>query len=199
MKHKTFHSKKENKFWQIVRKIKDPIFSPFFWPLKKLKITPNQISYTGVAFAIIAFLGYENDLILAIFIFLNFMADGLDGAYARHIKKDSQKGALLDIQCDIIGLAFILMAISYNGLVPELWALIYFGLYALLIHFSIFLNKIKKPFRLVFRTRAWISILAFFSLIFAVDLVSPLVIISCPYYGYYIVKGFGTIKEHYKK
>jgi len=199
MKYKTYYSKKEDFFWNNLRKVKDPMFLPIIYPLSKLNIDPKYISYAGVIFSVLALFFYYDNFLLVFFGVLMFLSDGIDGAYARYTKKDSTKGAYLDIYCDLITFVIFSTALILKNLIPVDWGLIHIFEYLSLMIFSLILNKIKKPYKFIFRTKHWIYLFAAIKLGWTIDMATPLIIITCIYYAPYIIKGSSVIKDYYLK
>lgn len=104
-----------------------PIAAPWVKLLTKLKLTPNQVSWIGLAIglgaALLVATGY---FIAAIGLWwLSRFLDGLDGIYARASNQTSDFGAFLDIQLDM--LAYSAMIAAFYWQFPELawqWLLI---------------------------------------------------------------------------
>ncbi|HUY00488.1 MAG TPA: CDP-alcohol phosphatidyltransferase family protein [Candidatus Deferrimicrobium sp.] len=85
-----------------IRRLFRPLVQWIAKQLKKIKMTPNQVSLLGIFFALggciffIFFLNYWGSLLFAMFIFIAGILDGVDGALARLTKRASKRGGLLD-------------------------------------------------------------------------------------------------------
>lgn len=197
MSLKTFQSSDEDFFWKFLRKIKDPLFLPIIWSLKKLKIHPNVITVTGLISGLMALIFYSDPLILTIFAALALFIDGLDGAYARAVKKETQGGGYLDIISDQAVMVFILTACILNGVLPIWWTIFFMIEHILITGISIVLNSVGKPFKFVIRTKFWVMVFAVLSLYIKLDIATPLIILSCIYYAPYVLIGSNKIKQYY--
>ncbi|PCJ39860.1 MAG: hypothetical protein COA81_09630 [Alphaproteobacteria bacterium] len=95
-----------------------------------LKITPNMVSLTGIAFGIAAAVSYYNytDYRFALLGFLLMgichVLDGADGALARYTNNQSEFGKVIDGICDYIIYIAVYVALTL-ALVPlygpEIW------------------------------------------------------------------------------
>ncbi|MGL5429860.1 MAG: CDP-alcohol phosphatidyltransferase family protein [Vibrio sp.] len=83
--------------------------------LQKFGLNPNQITWCGFVFGMVAALLIAiNQMYLAIiFILLNRLADGLDGAMARQ-SNPTDCGAFLDITLDFLFYSAIPVAFAFN-------------------------------------------------------------------------------------
>lgn len=120
---------KEEKFpkiYTILAEKKTQLFKPFLKLLTKLRITPNIVSFFGVALAVVYFIFIKTKPLLALaLIIIARIMDWFDGALARYQEVKSKKGKLIDMICDeTVHLMFIL-GIAYIGLVDIYLALIF--------------------------------------------------------------------------
>lgn len=82
----------------------------------KLKTHPNIISIVSLLFVLnAAYLFFHNKLIIgALFFYMHYILDGVDGQWARLIHKTSKLGARLDIYIHIIGNLFMYLGLFYT-------------------------------------------------------------------------------------
>jgi len=122
---------KREKFKKIEEKIGE-IFS-------KLKLSPNQLTFNSIIFAIFSFLFLinKNLLLTLIFFLIAVFLDFIDGAVARFLKMETKKGAYLDTICDryvegIILLGFLFLPLRESLFLPaKIWIfLTLFGSFA---------------------------------------------------------------------
>ncbi len=100
------------------------IFRPIAFPIvmfgKKMKITPNAITMVSGIFQFISAYLFliQNDpitLVLAgLFLFIKQIGDCVDGSLARNNDQSSEKGALLDLSIDTLGMFLMTLAIAIN-------------------------------------------------------------------------------------
>jgi len=124
-------AEKREKFKKIETKIGE-IFS-------KLKLSPNQLTFNSIIFAIFSlfFLINKNLICALIFFTLTAFFDFIDGAMARFLKMETKKGAYLDTICDryvegIILLGFLFLPLKEFLFLPaKVWIfLAFFGSFA---------------------------------------------------------------------
>tara|TARA_B100000214_G_C23893090_1_gene592756 strand:- start:206 stop:802 length:597 start_codon:yes stop_codon:yes gene_type:complete len=104
--------------------------------LLKVGLTPNSLTWIGLAFCIFAAISifYSNMLWALVFIYLNRLCDGLDGHMARQTQI-TKYGGFIDIFFDFIFYALIPLSFGFQreeNLIP-----------AIILLFSIFLNGIS--------------------------------------------------------
>ena len=86
--------------------------------IQKTQITPNQVSLIGKFFGLIAMILIINSffILALIFILINRVFDGVDGALARLTNKTTPYGAFFDIVCDYVIYAGVVLAFALNNL-----------------------------------------------------------------------------------
>ncbi|MCA0371156.1 MAG: CDP-alcohol phosphatidyltransferase family protein [Proteobacteria bacterium] len=94
-----------------VRPLIDPALNRLGASLAQKGVTPNAMTLTGFGFGLCAIVMVSQDALLwaAVFLALNRICDGLDGAVARHAGL-SDFGGFLDIVCDFIVYAGVVFA-----------------------------------------------------------------------------------------
>lgn len=94
----------------------DHLFRPFAWLLLACRVTPNQVSLTGIVLNLVtAWLIVDGQLLLAGLMYL--LAGGLDlldGILARLAKMATRFGAFLDSTADRISEGIVFAAIAYH-------------------------------------------------------------------------------------
>lgn len=122
---------KREKFKKIENKVGE-IFS-------ELRLSPNQLTFNSIIFAIFSFLFLVNKNLIWALIFFTLTAffDFIDGAVARFLKMETKKGAYLDTICDryvegIILLGFLFLPLKEFLFLPaKAWIfLAFFGSFA---------------------------------------------------------------------
>jgi len=128
------------------------IFSFLIYPLKKLNITPNQITFGSFLLSFLVFyfvLKYEFLIALILLVFTSLF-DALDGFLARDIKRETKWGAYLDTITDryvefIILFSFFFVDIPKVVFSAEVWiALCIFGSLMTTYSKSAFSEKTNK-------------------------------------------------------
>ena len=89
---------------QELRLLKERLLRPLVGRIARLGLTPNQLTLISFALGILA--GHfclEGRLNAALVLWwLNRVVDGVDGAVARHLHRQTDFGGYLDIICDFI-------------------------------------------------------------------------------------------------
>jgi phosphatidylglycerophosphate synthase len=109
------------------RKLRSKISNPFIKLLAKTGVTPNMLSYSGV----ILMVGYIIMIVsdpwtaFALLLFALFIDGFLDGALARYLGTDSDKGKFVDQVCDITVFVIFILGVARLGLVNILMAILF--------------------------------------------------------------------------
>jgi hypothetical protein len=89
---------------QELRLLKERLLQPLVGRIARLGLTPNQLTLISFVLGILA--GHfclEGRLNAALVLWwLNRVVDGVDGAVARHLRRQTDFGGYLDIICDFI-------------------------------------------------------------------------------------------------
>ena len=107
------------KYWlEGFRILRDKYLKALIVGLDKLRVSPKMLTFLGLVFIGLFFYFLPTHLSWAgWFLFLHMVMDGFDGPLARYQKKDSAKGAFLDLAADNIGgIVFILALIRVEAL-----------------------------------------------------------------------------------
>lgn len=122
-------------------------------PLVKLGISANQMTLIGfgIGLAALPALAYAQYELALLFILLNRLSDGLDGAMARQTQR-TDAGGYLDSVCDFIfymavPLGFILAAPNENSIAAGFLMLSFMGTGATFLAFAVLASKhgIENP------------------------------------------------------
>lgn len=158
-------AKKQSKFKDFRCKLLLPV-SKF---LMKAGITADMVSYFGLIILIgFIYFAESNPIYASLFLLAHVCIDAFDGPLARLRKEEGDHGAFTDILCDHTGLIVVICTLIYFDLINAVLAGVYIYIYTVLIIFIIVRNKIKKPVKLVIRTKWYLYIVygvwAFFGL-----------------------------------
>jgi len=145
----------EMKFMLAFKKIKIKVIKPILKLCKKLKITPNQVTFVGLLFGIFAGIAllFNEQLLSIIFLAIHLLLDGIDGALAIFDKKMSFQGGVFDNIADLISLFFFTLGVLSLKLINPLLALWFIFTYISNIVFSIIRNHFNKPYKFILRSR----------------------------------------------
>ncbi len=107
----------------LIKHVLDPIWEKASTPLVKARMTPNQVTLTGLGLIIIGallYLWHRSDIVFGLWLTISFAFDALDGAVARKRDMRSKAGGYLDAMVDRYQELIVLAAIAH---VHDLWAL----------------------------------------------------------------------------
>ena len=119
--------------WQRIRQY---ALAPIAAMLSRLRISPNTLSYTSVAFAIgFFFLVPLNFAIAFWLLFASIICDALDGVEARLTRTNTPRGSFTDMFCDQAVVAFSVAGMVWRGSVNPVLAIMFVYLYTALVIF----------------------------------------------------------------
>lgn len=129
----------EEKMYLALRGRREKIVRPLVAWLAKKRITPDSLSYTGLAM-LVPFVYFFSFHPWIAFVFLLFtkLFDSLDGSLARYLKRDSRRGAFLDVSCDYVAFFTTFLVFFYFKLFNPFWGALYILNYAVLEGFVIY-------------------------------------------------------------
>lgn len=132
----------DNPFRKILPHFVGPLLSTY----KILRLSPNGVTILGCLFGLLsAYFVSQGLLFDALLIWWSSrLLDGTDGIYARQINQSSNRGAFLDINCDM--LAYSAMIIGFHIYAPVLalqWSVILL-LYVLCISGALSLGSMQE-------------------------------------------------------
>lgn len=200
--NKSIYSKFEMGFMTKFNQIKSRIFHPLIVLLDHLHITANFISVFSALVAVsslIYAIYFDKPYVFLIGIWIHMLVDGIDGSLARYQKKDSKKGALIDVIFDHMGITSSVIFGIYFMLVNSLNIGIYLGLYTFIIIISLFLLFKNSQNEIIFRPRFYIYLTLVIDSIYFINLTNIFVLISNVFMFFGIVFGLIKIKSLYKK
>ncbi len=107
----------------LIKHVLDPLWEKASTPLVKAKMTPNQVTLTGLGLIVLGaalYLWHRSDLVFGLWLAVSFAFDALDGAVARRRNMRSKAGGYLGAMVDRYQELFVLAAIAH---VHDVWAL----------------------------------------------------------------------------
>ena len=119
--------------WQ---KIRQYTLAPIAAILSRLGISPNELSYASVAFAIGFFFLVSFNFTLAFWLLVvSILCDGLDGVEARLTRTNTPRGSFTDMFCDQAVLAFTVAGMVWRGSINPVLAILFVYVYTSLVIF----------------------------------------------------------------
>ena len=129
-----------------------PMLKPLVLLLDKKRVQPDQLTLVGfiVGMMAVPFLALQLWYVALLFIVLNRVLDGLDGALARHQNHTTTAGGYLDICLDFlfyaaIPLGFALANPDENALAAAVLLTVFIGTGSSFLAFAIPAEKINLP------------------------------------------------------
>ena len=107
----------------LIKHVLDPIWEKASTPLVKARMTPNQVTLSGLGLIVVgslAYLWHRSDLVFGLWLAVSFAFDALDGAVARRRDMRSKAGGYLDAMVDRYQELAVLAAIAH---VHAVWPL----------------------------------------------------------------------------
>jgi len=107
----------------LLKNIIDPLWDKAATPLVRLRLTPNQVTATGMGLILLAsaaYLWHRSALIYGLCLAFSFAFDALDGAVARRRGLQSKAGGYFDAMIDRYQELAVLATLAW---VHDLWAL----------------------------------------------------------------------------
>ncbi|MFH1522617.1 MAG: CDP-alcohol phosphatidyltransferase family protein [Patescibacteria group bacterium] len=133
----------EVKYYYKFAERRDNFFRPLFKLFSVLHLTPDMLSFSGVAMMVLFALFLKiNILASLIFLFLTFIFDMLDGGLARYQGAGTDKGKFKDMFCDNLNFSIFIIGLVYAGLLNGSIGIIY--VYLMLL--SRLFRSIKNSF-----------------------------------------------------
>ncbi len=138
------HAEEEKAIYNIVRDVKEFLFSPIADWLADNAVKPEHLSYLGLLMvAPFVFFFHFNPWISFFFLLIHVLLDGLDGSVARIQKQDGESGAFIDMVCDYSFFYISFVTFVYYGFVNGFYGLIFTIVYMALQGF-VSLGIIKR-------------------------------------------------------
>ena len=104
--------------------------------ISRLGISPNELSYASVAFAIGFFFLASFNFTLAFWLLVvSILCDGLDGVEARLTRTNTPRGSFTDMFCDQAVLAFTVAGMVWRGSINPVLAILFVYVYTSLVIF----------------------------------------------------------------
>lgn len=186
----------ERKIKYLIEIIKTYILYPLVWPLLKLGVTANMVSFFSAVLGVISAVYVFIDLrISVLFLVLSFIFDGLDGTVARETKTNNAQGSVTDCFFDQIVIISTTMAYAGIGIMNPLIAVLYSSLYPILIIFTVIRNRLNIPNGYVFRPRTIIYLFFLIYVFTSFNFLNESALICSLVMAIYIIRDFFRLRE----
>lgn len=146
----------ESKYFDGFRDWKDKRWRFLIAGLANVGVKPIWLSLAGLFCSILTFfwIGSSSAVVLCLLI-LSVILDNLDGSLARFMGQKDEKGAWVDLFCDNLGLAIVVLFSIYHGVINGFWGASYIVNYILMLVALFIFQYKKEPALPVFRSKYW--------------------------------------------
>jgi len=183
------------------QKIRDGLFGPLVRLLIRSGITADLISLLSllqlVPFGYLLLTAKDSQQIgiASLFVWLHVALDALDGPIARTTGTAGPAGAFTDMCVDHSGMLVTTCLLTADGLINPTAAVIYASSYTVAVAFTIWLNMIGQPFKLVIRTKYLLYALITYYGVSSVNLIGEAVVGFCVIHVFFAIVGFCKLRR----
>lgn len=133
--------KLEEEIYLHIRTVRDFVTYPVIRVLAALGVQPDTLTYTGILF-MIGFIYFANhDPIRAsVCLAIAIVMDSFDGALARHLHTQSDKGKFVDIFADNLNFTLFIVGLLYASLISGIAAVL-FTYFMLVVRILLIIRK----------------------------------------------------------
>jgi phosphatidylglycerophosphate synthase len=148
----SIYSEEEENFllpWQRIRQL---FLAPLAALLSRLGITPDMLSIASVLLGMGFFLLARDHFTIAFWLLVaSVICDGLDGVEARLRGTTTDRGALTDMFCDQLVVAFSVAGMAWRGSIQPVLAILFVYLYTALVTFLVLHRMLQVSSRWIVR------------------------------------------------
>lgn len=176
--------------------IKNRMFAWAHPLLVKFRVHPDALSYVGLALLVGVVIWFKaHPLRASLLIVLYVFNDGLDGSYARYLKRPTQAGAFTDIVADQLGMIVIALGFIQYGMVDGQIGAYYIMIYLIMIVFSVIQNAQGIPMQYIFRSKYILYAIYMFWALTRINLAPYLLPIFCLVMTVSVVQSYRRLKR----
>ena len=183
------------------QKVRDGIFGPLVRLLIRCRVTADLISLLSLAqlvpfgYLVLTAEDSQQIAIASVFVWLHVILDALDGPIARTTGTAGPAGAFTDMCVDHSGMLITTSILTAAGLVNPTAAVAYVSSYTVAVAFTIWLNMIGQPFKLVIRTKYLLYALVTAYGLFAANFFDQAVVLFCVIHVIFAIAGFCKLRR----
>lgn len=159
MPHFNYFAEQEQAGQERFQKLRDGLCGPIVRLLIACRISADVVSLLSIlqlapfGYLLLTATEPRHVAVASIFVWLHVFLDALDGPIARATGNAGPAGAFTDMCVDHTGMMITACLLAASGLADGTLTTIYVSFYTLAVVFTIWLNVIGQPFRLVIRTK----------------------------------------------
>lgn len=201
MTHFNYFAESEQAGQERFQRIRDGLFGPLVRLLIRCRITADLISLMSLlqlvpfGYLLLTAESAQQVGIASIFVWLHVILDALDGPIARTTGTAGPAGAFTDMCVDHSGMLITSCLLTAAGYINPTAAVAYVSSYTVAVAFTIWLNMIGHPFKLVIRTKYLLYGLVTAYGIFDVNLIGEAVVGFCVIHIIFSVAGFCKLRK----
>lgn len=157
--------------------------APILCILDKMHIAPSALTLASIPCLIgMVILLQKHVLLSLVFLLIHYVLDTLDGSLARYQKRVSQKGHLLDLCIDQMGVILFTLGLIWYELENPFYITWFVTMYIVVIAFSIMLNLLQKPAEgTIIGARHILYSTFYIQTIFHLPILQPILIMTATY------------------
>jgi archaetidylinositol phosphate synthase len=201
MSHFNYFAESEQAGQEHFQKIRDGLFGPLVRFLVRCRVSADLVSLLSLlqlvpfGYLLLTAENAQQVGIASVFVWLHVALDALDGPIARATGTAGPAGAFTDMCVDHSGMLITMCLLTAAGLVDPTAAVAYVSSYTVAVGFTIWLNMIGQPFKLVIRTKYMLYALVTGYGIFGENLIAPSVVLFCVIHVCFAIAGFCRMRR----
>jgi phosphatidylglycerophosphate synthase len=201
MTHFNYFAESEQAGQERFQKVRDGLFGPLVRLLIRCRVTADLISLLSLAqlvpfgYLVLTAEDSQQIAIASVFVWLHVILDALDGPIARTTGTAGPAGAFTDMCVDHSGMLITTCILTAAGLVNPTAAVAYVSSYTVAVAFTIWLNMIGHPFKLVIRTKYLLYALVTAYGLFAANFFDQAVVLFCVIHVIFAIAGFCKLRR----
>ena len=201
MTHFNYFAESEQAGQERFQKIRDGLLGPLVRFLIRCRVTADLISLVSLlqlvpfGYLLLTAENSQQVSVASIFVWLHVILDALDGPIARTTGTAGPAGAFTDMCVDNSGMLITSCILTAAGFINATAAVAYVSSYTVAVAFTIWLNMIGQPFKVVIRTKYLLYALVTTHGLFDVNLIDKAVVLFCVIHVSFAVTGFIKLKR----
>ncbi len=201
MTHFNYFAETEQAGQERFQKIRDGLFGPLVRFLIRCRVTADLISLMSLlqlvpfGYLLLTAENAQQVGVASLFVWLHVILDALDGPIARATNTAGPAGAFTDMCVDHSGMLFTTCMLTAAEFVNPTAAVAYVSSYTVAVAFTIWLNMIGQPFKLVIRTKYLLYALVTAYGLFDVNLIDKAVVLFSVIHVLFAIAGFGKLRR----
>lgn len=183
------------------QKLRDGLLGPLVRMLVRCGITADLISLLSLlqlvpfGYLLLTAEDAQQVALASFFVWLHVALDALDGPIARFTDTAGPAGAFTDMCVDHSGMLITTCLLTAAEFVNPTAAVVYVSSYTVAVAFTIWLNMIEQPFKLVIRTKYLLYGLITWYGIFDVNLIREAVVGFCVVHLFFAIAGYCKLRR----